>query len=96
MDSNSDKNDMMSIDRLKTANFFCKFENNDQTQSEINSQEFTRSISIDYSLGGGIEIDNFFATWESPNSSQEPATDQKAEMQRTRHGRIIRPPHKFH
>ena len=86
---------MVSIDRLKTANLLCKFENNDQIQPEINSQEFTRSISTDSSSGGGIGLENLFATEELPNSSPKPADEQKAEMLRTRHGRIIRPPHRF-
>ena len=86
---------MVSINRLKAANLFCTFENNDQIQPEINSQEFTRSISADSSSGDGIGLENLFATGELPNSSQKPADEQKAEMRRTRHGRIIRPPHIF-
>ena len=89
------RNDVVSIDRLKAANLFCKFENNDQIQPEINSQEFTRSISTDSSSGDGIRLENLFATGELPNSSQEPADEQKAEMLRTRHGRMIRLPHRF-
>ena len=44
----------MSIDRLKAASLFCNFENNDRTQTEMNSEEFTRSISTDTGLVDGI------------------------------------------
>ena len=89
------RNDVVSIDHLKAANLFYTFENNDQIQSEINSKEFTRSISTDFSSGDGIGLENLFATGELPNSSQKPADEKKAEMVRTRHGQIIRPPHRF-
>ena len=85
----------LPINRLKALNLFCTFENNDQIQPEINSQEFTRSISTDSSSGDGIRLENLFAADELPNSSQKPADEQKAEMLRTRNGRIIRPPHRF-
>ena len=89
------RNDVVSNDRLKAENLFCKFENNDQIQPEINSQEFTSSISYDNRSGDGIGLENLFATGELPYSSQKPADEQKAEMLRTKHGRIIRPPYKF-
>ena len=89
------RNDVVSIDRLKAANLFRKFEDNDQIQSEINSQEFTHSISTDSSSGDGIGLENLFATGELPNSSQKSADEQKPEMLRIRHGRIFRPPHRF-
>ena len=41
---------ILSIDRLKAVNLFYNFENNDQTQTEINSQELTIRISTVNSL----------------------------------------------